>query len=63
MQNVVLGVVRPKMAIDFGFEEVEPMLDEEVVHGQPTYCLGTVKTVRIDGWTEIVHVYCLHNFA
>ena len=51
------------MAIDFGSKEVEPMLDEGVVHGQPAYCLGTVKTVRVDGWTEIVHVYYLHNIA
>ena len=51
------------MAIDFGSKEVEPMLDEGAVHGQPTYCLKTVKTVRVDGWTEIVHVCCLHNIA
>ena len=30
---VVLGVVRPEMAIDFGSKEVEPMLDEGAVHG------------------------------
>ena len=63
MQIVVLGVRRPKMAIDFGSKEVEPMLDEGAVHGQPTYCLGNVKTIRVDGWTEIVHVCCLHNIA
>ena len=63
MQIVVLGVVRPEMAIDFGSKQVEPMLDEGVVYGQPTYCLETVKTVRVDGWTEIVHVCCLHNIA
>ena len=63
MQIVVLGVVRPEMAIDFGSKEVELMLDEGVVHGQPMYCLGTVTTVRVDGWTEIVHVCCLHNIA
>ena len=40
MQIVVLGVVRPEMAIDFGSKEVEPMLDEGAVHGQPTYYLG-----------------------
>ena len=51
------------MAINFGSKEVEPMLDEGVVHGQPTYYLGTVKTVRVDGWTEIVHVCYLHNIA
>ena len=63
MQIVVLGVHRPEMAIDFGSKEVEPMLDEGAVYGQPTYCLGTVKTVRVDGWTEIVHVCYLHNIA
>ena len=31
--------------------------------GQPTYRLGTVKTVRVDGWTEIVHVFYLHNIV
>ena len=31
------------MAMDFGSKEVEPMLDEGAVHGQPTYCSGTVK--------------------
>ena len=63
MQIVILGVARLEMAIDFGSKEVEPMLDEGVVHGQPTYRLETVKTVRVDGWTEIVHVCCLHNIA
>ena len=33
---MVLGVVRPEMVMDFGSKEVEPMLDEGVVHGQPT---------------------------
>ena len=63
MQIVVLGVVRPEMAIDFGSKEAEPMLDEGAVHGQPTYSLGTVKTIWVDGWNEIVHVCCLHNIA
>ena len=49
MQIVVLGVVRSEMAIDFGSKEVEPMRDEGSVHGQPTYCLETVKTVQVDG--------------
>ena len=40
---MVLGVVRPKMAMDFSSKEVEPMLDEGVVHGQPTNCFGTIK--------------------
>ena len=63
MQIVVLGVARPEMAINFGSKEVEPMLDEGPVHGQPTYCLETVKTVRVNGWIEIVHVCCFHNIA
>ena len=33
---MVLGVMRPEMAMNFGSKEVELMLDEEVVHGQPT---------------------------
>ena len=40
---MVLGVVRPEMAMDFGSKEVELMLDEGIVYGQPTYCLGTMK--------------------
>ena len=30
---------------------------------QPTYCFETVKIVRVDGWTKIVHVCCLQNIA
>ena len=45
MQIGVLGVMRPNMAIDFVSKEVELMLDEGAVHGQPTYYLRTVKTV------------------
>ena len=44
---MVLGVVRPEMAMDFGSKKVEPMLDEGVVHGQPMYCYGTVKKSRL----------------
>ena len=44
---MVLGVVRLEMAIDFGSKEVELMLDEGAVHGQPTYCYGTVKKSRL----------------
>ena len=40
---MVLDVVRPEMAMDFSSKEVESMLDEEAVHGQPTYCYGIVK--------------------
>ena len=49
---MVLGIVRPEMAMGFGSKEVKLMLDEGAIHGQPTYCYGTVKKVRIDGWTE-----------
>ena len=63
MQIVVLGVVRAEMTIDFSSKEVELMLDEGVIHGQPTYYLGAAKTIRVDGWTEIVHVCYLHNIA
>ena len=54
-----LGVVRPKMAMDLGFKEVEPMIDEGVVHGQPTYCSGTVKKSGLMVGLKFVHVFCL----
>ena len=47
---MVLGVVRPEMAMDFSSKEVEPMLDEGAVHGQPTYYYGTVK--KSDLWLD-----------
>ena len=40
---MVLGVVRPKMAMDFNSKEVELMLDERAIHRQPMYCYGTVE--------------------
>ena len=40
--KMVLGVVRPEMAMDSRFHEVEPMLDEGVLHAQPTDRYGTV---------------------
>ena len=57
---MVLGVVRPKMAMDFGSKEVEPMLDKGAVHGQPTYYYGTVKKFRLMFGMKVVHVFCLH---
>ena len=49
---MVLGVVRPKMAMDFGPKEVEPMLDEgRLSMDSPSTVMGLLK-VRIDGWTE-----------
>ena len=44
------------MAMDFGSKEVEPMLDEGAIHGQPTYSYGTVKSPDL----KFVHVFCLH---
>ena len=35
IHEMVLGVVRPEMAMDSRFHEVEPMLDERAVRGQP----------------------------
>ena len=40
---MVFCVVRPEMAMDFGSQKVEPMVDEEAVHGHPTYWYGDVK--------------------
>ena len=39
---MVLGVVRPEMATDFGSKDVEPDVDEGVVH---TLFLGLLKIV------------------
>ena len=40
---VVLGVVRPEMAIDFGSKEVEPRLMKGMSMDSPRTVLGTVK--------------------
>ena len=61
--EMVLGVVRPEMAMDFGSKEVELMLDEGAVHEQPTYCSGTVKKSRLMVGLKIVHAFCLHVIA
>ena len=42
IHEMVLGVVRPEMAMDSRFHEVEQMLDEGVVPGQPTDLFGTI---------------------
>ena len=62
---MVLGVVRPKVAMDFGSKEVEPMHDEGAVHGQPTYCYGTVKKTTLMvglkiGPCVLLACYCLN---
>ena len=50
---MVLGVVRPEMAMGFGSKEVEPMLDKRGGGGGggAHIVMGLLK-VRIDGWTE-----------
>ena len=60
---MVLGVVRPEMAMDFSSKEVELMLDEGAVHGQPTYYYGTVKKSGFMVGLKFVHVFCLHVIA
>ena len=40
---MVLGVVRPKMATDFGSKEVEPMLMRGLSMDSPHTAFGTVK--------------------
>ena len=40
--KIVLGVVKPGKAMDFGPTKAEPMLDEGAAHGQPTDWFETV---------------------
>ena len=61
--KMVLGVVRSEMAMDFCSKNVEPMLDEGAVHGQPTYCSRTVKKSGLMVGLKFVHVFCLHVIA
>ena len=61
--KMALGVVSPEMAMDFGSKEVEPMIDEGDVHGQPTYCSGTVKKSGLMDELKFIHVFCLHVIA
>ena len=58
-----LGVVRQEMAMDLGSKEVEPMIDEGAVHGQPTYCSRTIKKSGLMVGLKFVHVFCLHVIA
>ena len=68
--KMVLGVVRPGRAMDFGPTRVESMLDEGGGGGGgvpmdiPQTGLGLLKTVWIAYWTKISHeklfaCYCL----
>ena len=61
--KMALDVVRPKMAMDLGSKEVEPMIDEGAIHGQPTYCSGTVKKSGLMVGLKFFHVFCLHVIA
>ena len=61
---MILRVVRSDMATNFGSKEVEPMIDEGAVHGQPTYRFGIVKNrpnYLLDqiGPCEIACMWCL----
>ena len=44
----------------FRFQEMELILDEEAVHGHPTYYSGTVKKSGLMVGLKFVHVFCLH---
>ena len=55
---MALGVVRLEMVMDLGSKEVEPMIDEGAVHGQPTYYSGTVKKSRLMVVLKFIHVFC-----
>ena len=60
----VLGVVRPKMAMDFGSKEVEPRLMRGLFMDSPRTVFGDCE--KQSGklfWTETVHVCCLHDEA
>ena len=53
------------MTMDFGSKEVEPMVDDGAVHGQPTYCYGIVKKSRLMvglkiGPCVLLTCYCLN---
>ena len=54
---MVLGVVGPEMAMDFGSKEVEPRLRTGLSRNSPRTIFGTVKnSPGLLGWTKNVHV-------
>ena len=61
--KIVVGVFGAELAVSFRSSGVGLNARIKGSFGQPTCCLGTVKTVWVDGWMEIVHVCCLHNIA
>ena len=61
--KIALGVARLEMAMDLGSKEVEPMIDEGAVHGQPMHCFGTIKKSGLMVGLKFVHVFCLQVVA
>ena len=47
----------------FRFQEMEPMLDEGDVHGQPTYYSRTIKKFGLMVGVKFVQVFCMHVIA
>ena len=54
---MVLGVVGPEMAMDFGSKEVEPRLRRGLSTDSPCIVFRTVKNnPGLLGWTKNIHV-------
>ena len=61
---MVLGVVGPKMAMDFGSKEVEPRLRRGLSTDNSRTVFGNVKNnPGLLGWTKNVHVLFACEFA
>ena len=54
--KMVLGVVKSKMAMDFGSKKWNRCLMRGPSSDSPRTDLGMLKTIRIACWTEIIHV-------
>ena len=61
--EMTLGVVRPKMVMDFGSKKVGSMLDEGGLSMDSPRTVMELLKVRIDGWTENFPCVCLHVIA
>ena len=61
--EMTLGVVRPKMVMDFGSKEMGSMLDEGGLSMDSPRTVMELLKVRIDGWTESFPCVCLHVIA
>ena len=54
---MVLSVVGPEMAMEFGSKEVEPRLRRGLSTDSPRTVFGTVKnSLDLLGWTKNVHL-------